>query len=84
MKLIRQKKRLVVSRRDLLEVKKKQKPRLGVMPKKPGSKLLKKLVLPQKKPLMLLLKKDRQLQDKLVRIDLILACLLKLDRGWSV
>jgi small subunit ribosomal protein S1 len=59
------KKRLVVSRRDLLRSEKKQKPRLGVMPKKPGSKLLKKLVLPQKKPLMLLLKKDRQLQAKL-------------------
>ena len=59
------KKRLVVSRRDLLRSEKEAKPRLGVMPKKPGYKLLKKLVLPQKKPLMLLLKKDRQLQAKL-------------------
>ena len=60
------KKRLVVSRRDLLRSEKEAKmPRLGVNAKEAGSKLLKKLVLPQKKPLMLLLKKDRQLQAKL-------------------
>ena len=56
------KKRLVVSRRDLLRSEKEAKAQAWRDAKEAR---IKKLVLPQKKPLMLLLKKDRQLQAKL-------------------